>query len=109
MYIVHVCMYVCMYIVHVCMYVHCTCMYVTIYYVSCSSTVVTVTVTDVNDNQPELSEVVYHLTLSEATSVESTHSIALLSYTDDDSGSNGVGQYSITGTSEYNIFHTMHM
>ena len=78
-------------------------MYVCMYCVSYSSTVVTITVTDVNDNEPELSEDVYYLTLSEATSVESTHSIALLSYTDDDSGNNGVGQYSITGTSEYII------
>lgn len=73
------------------------------YCVSYRSTVVTITVTDVNDNQPELSEDIYYLTLSEATSVESTHTIPLLSYTDDDSGINGVGQYSITGTSEYNI------
>lgn len=64
------------------------------------STVVTITITDYNDNPPVLSSEEYNLTLSESTAVNTLHNL-YTSYTDADSGDNAVVDYAIEGTGGY--------
>lgn len=61
----------------------------------------TITVSDVNDNPPVLSDDEYTLMLSESTPVFSPVNL-LISYTDADSGNNGRVTYSLDDTSKRN-------
>lgn len=59
---------------------------------------VTISVTDVNDNTPVLTADIYNLTISEATSIGSLHDISI-STSDRDSGINSQIRYTLEGTS----------
>ena len=61
---------------------------------------VTVTITDINDNPPLLSHQVYNLTLSESTETGTLHNL-YITYTDADTGNNAAVEYEIEGTSKY--------
>ncbi|XP_011407489.2 PREDICTED: protocadherin Fat 4-like [Amphimedon queenslandica] len=67
-----------------------------------SSTVVTVTITDINDNPPLLSHEVYNLTLSESTETGTLHNL-YITYSDIDTGNNAAVDYEIEGTSSFTI------
>ena len=64
---------------------------------------VTVTITDINDNPPLLSHEVYNLTLSESTETETLHNL-YITYSDIDTGDNAAVNYEIEGTSKYMYF-----
>ena len=65
-----------------------------------SVTVVLISITDVNDNDPEFVQDSYSIVLLENSTIGTTDSTLVGEATDDDSGSNALLSYSVAGTSK---------
>ena len=65
-----------------------------------SVTVVLISITDVNDNDPEFMQDSYSIILFENSTIGTTDSTLVGEATDDDSGSNAMLSYSVAGTSK---------
>ena len=65
-----------------------------------SSTIVLISVTDINDNDPQFMEESYGITFFENSIIGTTDSTFVGEVTDLDSGSNALLSYSVAGTSK---------